>query len=632
MTHASSRPSRPSRLVACALLVPLLGLTACTGDDGLDQAVADLTAALEEHTLDGIAISGADAEEFADLVEPLEAQTVTVEAGEIEREDGSATVPLAWTWQVDEREWTYDTTAMLTQDEEAWTLEWDPALVADGLEEGERIEVTREHPDRAEIHGADGDVLVAERPVQRYGLDKSWIDESQVADSARQIADAVQVDADAFVERAEAMGPAAFVEAIVLRPDDAEARVADGYADIAGANVVDDTMQLAPTREFAREILGTVGEATAEIIEESDGTIRAGDEVGLFGLQSTYDAALRGTPATAIEAVACAPGVECEDPERRELTSWEAEEADPLELTLDPELQNSAEQILADETASASAIVVIQPSTGAVRAAANGPGNEGFNAATAGQYAPGSTFKVVTALALLRAGASPDDAVTCAEQVTVDGYSFQNYPDYPADAVGDITLRDAIANSCNTALIAERERIDGEALADAAASLGLTADADLGFPAFLGQVPEPEGETEFAADLIGQGRVLASPLAMATVAASVTAGDAVVPHLVAGVEADVEPETPLSTEEAETLRGLMRAVVTDGSAAFLADVEPAVGAKTGTAEYGEPDENGDLSTHAWMIATQGDLAYAVFVEDGESGAGAAGSLLEVILG
>src|SRR5690606_36392791 len=134
-------------------------------------------------------------------------------------------------------------------------------------------------------------------------------------------------------------------------------------------------------------------------------------------------------------------------------------------------------------------------------------------------------------------------------------------------------------------LIDNRDLLGDGDLAQAAAALGLAADHDLGYPAYLGQVPEPEGETEHAASLIGQGRVLASPLAIATVAASVQAGRTVVPHLGADTTATPEPAVPLTETEAEQLRDLMRAVVTEGSGSFLADVPgQEVLAKTGTAE------------------------------------------------
>ena len=114
--------------------------------------------------------------------------------------------------------------------------------------------------------------------------------------------------------------------------------------------------------------------------------------------------------------------------------------------------------------------------------------------------------------------------------------------------------------------------------------------------------------------------MLASPLAMATVAASVAAGRAVLPVLLP--ERPVEqqqPAEPLTAVEAGQLRALMRAVVTQGSGPFLSGLPGEVGAKTGTAEYGQPTADGSLATHTWMIATQGDLAVAVFVETGQSG-------------
>lgn len=621
------------RIAALALVPAILALTACTADDGLDAAVADLEAALESHSLDGVEVTGAPGTPFADLVAPLEGYALDVTAGEAVREGDRAEVPLTFAWDLAGEEWSYEVPAALVSgDDGAWALEWSPELVAEGLTEGEALEVTREFPERAEIRGAGGETIVTDRPVTRYGLDKSWIEPDQVADSAARIAEATGVDPEEFADRAEQMGDLAFVEAVVLRPEDAEGRVAADFAEIPGANAVETTMLLAPTRAFARDLIGSVGEATAEVIEASEGALVAGDQAGLSGLQATHDAQLRGEPAVtvaAFDAADCDEDGSCAEADRRVVAETAGANGEPLETTLDVDLQTRADEILA-ETGGSAAIVAIEPSTGAIRAAASSLDASVPNLATAGQFPPGSTFKVVTSLALLRAGMSPDDTVACTDALAVDGFEFHNFPDYPAGAKGEISLRDAVANSCNTALIAERDRIDDGALAEAASSLGLGAEADLGFPAFLGDVPPAESETERAANMIGQGRVLASPLAMATVAASVAAGETVAPTLFEQTEA--APEVPLSADEAETLRSLMRSVVTDGSASFLDGIEPAVGAKTGTAEFGEPDEHGDLATHAWMIATKGDLAVAAFVENGGSGSDAAGSIIASLLG
>lgn len=628
---------RLGTVLVCALV--LLAACSSTDEEGPETAAAALAAALSTHTLDGVPLADPAATAgFAELVEPLAAYDVDVSVGEVSRDDEGATAELHWAWSVEGGQWDYDTTAGLVEGEEGWTVDWQPSALAPGLTGDERLEVSRRTAERAEVLGAGGQVIVTDRPVGRYGLDKTLIDAEDVGEQAELVAEALGVDPQSFRERAEAMGPRAFVEAIVLRTEDVDGSVSPDFAEIPGARVVEDTSPLAPSRVFAREVLGRVGPATAEVVEASEGRVRPGDEVGLSGLQARYDDQLRGTPTVEISAVTpgdCAGEDVCDD-ERRSLVELPGEPPQPLRLTLDPEVQTRAEGILhaeGDADAPASAIVVVRPSTGEVLAAANGPGNEGLNAATAGQYAPGSTFKVVTSLALLRAGLTPDDVLSCPETITVDGRSFKNYDDYPASALGDVSFRTAIAHSCNTALIGSRDLLDEDDLAQAAAALGLGGDEDLGFPAYLGQVPAPEGETEEAAALIGQGRVLASPLAMATVAASVQAGHTVVPHLVVDRTASAAPSQPLTEEEAEQLRDLMRAVVTDGSAPFLADVpgEP-VAAKTGTAEYGTPDDDGAHETHAWMIGVQGDLAVAVFVETGVSGAQTAGPVLEEFLG
>ena len=73
----------------------------------------------------------------------------------------------------------------------------------------------------------------------------------------------------------------------------------------------------------------------------------------------------------------------------------------------------------------------------------------------------------------------------------VDGKSFKNYDDYPASGLGEITFEDALANSCNTAFISQRDQLEPESLEQAAASLGLGVDHDLGFPAYFGEVGSP---------------------------------------------------------------------------------------------------------------------------------------------
>ena len=616
------------RILLVATFVAASTLSACTSDTESAVDAADrLAAALTEGALEApLFEEGAPQEEYDGIVAELGEVAPSVEIAEVTEGsdgDGSAEALLDWSWDLAGTAWEYESTARLTETESGWRADWAPALVEPSLEQGETLGLTTLSPERGEILGASGKPIVTDRPVVRHGIDKTKVAAAKAPGSARRVATLLGVSPAPFVKAVRNAGDEAFVEAIVLRPEDART-VDPAYAAIPGAVALADTMPLAPTRDFAAAILGRVGPVTAELVEESDGRLVAGDVAGLSGLQLRYDEQLTGTKGLEVAAVA-------EDGTRRSLHRVEPTDGKPLRTTFDVQLQTKAERVLAAVPDVPSALVAIRPSTGAIVAAANGPGSDGLNIATYGQYAPGSTFKIASTLALLRSGLAPEDSVTCPPSVVVDGKRFENYDDYPPEHLGAITLRQAVAYSCNTAFIGARDRVEGPTLTEAAESLGLGTDYDLGFPAYFGQVPAPESETGAAAALIGQGQVLASPMAMAGVAASVRSGRTVVPHLLPDQAPEADPAMPLTSAEAAALREVMRAVVTEGSGAFLSGLPGEVGAKTGTAEHGEAAADGSLPTHAWMVAFQDDVAVAVFVETGESGSRTAGPLLEAFL-
>ena len=559
---------------------------------------------------------------------------------------GSARATLAHTWTLPgaDETWSYETLLELAKTDGEWAGVWKPAVVAPDLAEGETLRTTRKQPERAQVLGAGGVPIVEPRDVVRIGIDKTKATPAEAVSSARVLAQAVGVDVDTFVASVQKAGPRAFVEAITARVGSSEEQAAR-EVDAPGTFLVSAKIPLAPTSTFARPILGVVGDATAEIVEKSEGRIVAGDRVGIGGVQSAYDTQLSGTPGYSVVTSGGA--------ESRTLFSTEPEAGSPVRLTLDIATQTAAEKVL-EKVAPASAVVAVRPSTGHVLAAASGPGSKGVSTATQGRYAPGSTFKTVSTLALLRSGVTPSTTVQCPPTTTVDGRTFKNVDGFPASALGSVPFASAFANSCNTAFIGLGEKLEPADLPTAAAGLGLTADSALGLPAFLGSVPEPRPGTDEAASMIGQSKVLASPLGMATVAASIAAGKPVTPVLVeageaggaggaggggeggaspsassAATTAPQAPAEPVTAAEAEQLRSLMRGVVESGSGRFLADVPGApVLAKSGTAEFGEA---GALKEHAWMIGIQGDLAVAVLVAEGEGGATTAGPLLEAFL-
>lgn len=622
-----------------SIAAAVLAATALVGCDAAekvsgpdpDEAADALAAALASGSFADVPFTGEQTPEqvttdYAAVVEGLASSSGSlkpaVTAGGVTEDGNQATATLAWAWPVAGDEWSYTTDVVLTKADDEWQTTWDRSLVEPSLGAATVLDATPIQGARGDILGNRGTALVADRDVVRFGIDRAKVSKARAGDSARELARLVDIDPGPYAKRVEASGDKAFVEAITLRKEEVSASLSQSYFRIKGAVGIPDQLPLPPSREFAAPILGTVGEVTAEMVKEDPDRYQAGDRAGLSGLQARYDEQLQGVDGAVVNAVAS-------DGKERELYRVEPQPGQPLQLTMDLERQTDAEAAL-EGVGPASALVAVRPSDGAILAAANGAGTDGYNLATYGQAAPGSTFKTVSSLALLRAGLKPSTVVPCTSRIVVDGKPFENYDDYPSGALGDIPLSTAVANSCNTAFISQAGKVSDGALAGAAASLGLGIDHDLGFPAYFGEVPPPKSETEAAADLIGQGGILASPMAMATVMASIQAGKTVVPQLVTSVDVSVPAEAePLTGGEASALKQMLRGVVTSGSGRGFLDVPgPPVIAKTGTAEF---ERNGKTLTHAWMVAAQGDLAVAVYVDLGASGSGTAGPILEEFL-
>lgn len=634
---------RPLALAAVALLMPGCAAKLSTPPvpkppDPAPQVQA-LVDGLQRSDLTGVPANQDAAGQLTEIVRGMDGVKPKVTVSELKTAGEVTTIGLDYSWPFAGHPWTYHSTATMTYRDGRWVLDWTPQLLHPQLGIDTRLVHTHTPATRGRITAKDSAVLAEVKPVLRIGIDKSRVDAARVEDSARRLAQALQINPDGYLTRVRGAGPAQFVEAITLRP---EASQPDGWRQIPGAIGVPANQTLATDKDLAPELIGTTGPATPEVAAGSGNTLFPGDETGISGLQKRDDPQLRGTPATKVSlvprvaatpapsatpgAAAGTPAASASPTPASPVTLFEAPAGNGADvaLSLDPAAQRKAEQVLSRASGSAS-LVAIQPSTGKILAAANAAGNGGNPDATFGRYAPGSTFKVVTALALLRTGMTPDSPVNCTQTVTVDGRTFKNYNDFPASKVGRLSLAEALAYSCNTALISEQQRITPQALREAAASLGLGADYDAGFSSFFGSVPDPANTVGKAESLIGQGTVEASPMAMAAVAASVQAGHTVIPTLVAGHPAP-QPSRPLTGDEASALQRIMRQVVTQGSANSLAGV--ADGAKTGTAEYGTATPP---RTHAWMIAYRGDLAIAVWVNDGESGSATAGPLIQAFL-
>ncbi len=638
-------------------------LVACDdGKGGAQSAAQQFAAAVSSLDVGSVAFDGKDSavakQQVQDVFKALDPDKPVVEAGDLSLSGKTATVPLNYTWTIGSGEWKYTTYAEFTKSGDKWLTVWNPASLVPELADNEILTKGTQSPQRADILGAGDAKLVTYRPVVKVGIDKPLLGSADATASATKLAELVGVDASAYAQQVSASGAQAFVPAITLR-EEGRTITDEQIAAVPGGRAIKESQPLAPSRTFARAVLGSVGEASAEQIAASAGALSAGDVTGIGGLQQQYDAQLRGTEAVVIRAQRAdltreQIGAAGTDP-RRVVFQTAAKPGTALKTTLDPNLQSLAESTLAG-VGPASAIVAIRPSTGAVLAAASGPGSNGYNTAMLGQYAPGSIFKMVDSLAMFRNGMTPDSKVECTPTLDVDGRTFKNSEGYPESSLGSVALRDAFAHSCNTAFIAARDKVTQAQLESAAVAMGVAVEApSLGAVAFLGSVPGEAAGTEHAASMIGQGKVLMSPLAAAMMAGAVAKGAPVSPQLVLNPDAGaqggtpgeptaeaaspsptVTPEAPgqasdkpITAAEAAALSDMMRAVVTSGHAGFLSSVPGApVGAKTGTAEFGKEDPP---KTHAWIVAVHGDLAVAVFVEDGGLGATTSGPLLKQFL-
>lgn len=530
---------------------------------------------------------------------------VTLTGVEPDPEDGAhATADLRVRWELPgERTWEYDTAAPMSRDDDGWTVTWSAAVAHPELQDGGVLRVRRTTPPRADILSADGAPLVTAREVIEVGIQPSRI--ADLAETTAAVREVLDLELDGLEDRIEAADPDHFVPVVTLREED-YAAVQDDIQPIPGTVFQRTEQQLAPSRGFAGATLGRAGPVTAEMIEADPDRFQVGDVAGLSGLQRTFDDQLAGRPGLEVEAVP----PEDSDAEVVSLFSAEVEDGTPVTVTLDEQVQLAADEALAGQDEFPTALVAIRVSDGHVLAVANGPASGGLDLALTGRYAPGSTFKVVTAGALLERGLDPDEVVSCPATTTVDGRAFRNAEDAE---LGDVPFRTVFAESCNTAFVDLAADLAAEDLRDAARDFGLGHEGRLGVDAFTGDVPPTEGGTDQAAAAIGQGRILASPFAMADVAASAARGAALPPSLVVDADEQGPDPEPLAPEVAAALPELMREVVTAGSGRAVADVpgDPVHG-KTGTAEFGSGDE---LGTHAWFIGWQGDVAFAVLVAE-----------------
>lgn len=427
-----------------------------------------------------------------------------------------------------------------------------------------------------------------------------------------------------------------------------------------GFEIVETSERVYPYGSLASHVIGYVG--------RDRGESQAGDESfsyfdpemrGRTGLEIYYDSFLRGVPGER-KILVDARGFAI-----REWTALESRPGLDLELSLDSDIQRVVEQELAGEKG---ACAVLNPQTGEVLALASAPSfdlndfvpflrHEVYrryahdpdkpllNRASGGLYAPGSTFKPVTALAGLMFGISADTTYDCDGVYRLGSLSLRCASIW---GHGPLDMREAMMRSCNPYFCNLAMEVGTNALfvAARALGLGLRTGLDLGVdePSVL---PDADWKMKkyhqswYPGDLaqmgIGQGMLLVSPLQMACIAGAIGTGKLVRPHLKRDLSSEPQP-LPFTREQLAVVREGMAWVVNGhdgvrgGGWRAAEDLPVTVCGKTGTAEIGQGVTR---RKNAWFIAyapaENPSIALAIIVENGEAGGTTTAPKVNVIL-
>lgn len=381
-----------------------------------------------------------------------------------------------------------------------------------------------------------------------------------------------------------------------------------------------------PFGTAAGAMIGHIGVVRKKTLAEHPDH-EVGDLVGESGIEEAFEERLAGTPTTRL-VVLGRKGKRLEV-----LGSRRGSPARPLRTTLDLRVQQAAEAAYGSTTGGA---VVLDPATGDILAAVAsspfGPQNyvgvagiEPFNRALSGLYPPGSAQKVVTAAAALDSG-----KVKTTTQLTGPA-EYKGVRNFESGEFGTLSFASALHNSVNTAFAQVAERLGAPRITRYAELFGFNREPTMPLGAARSSFPMPEDEGDLLWGAIGQAQVVATPLQMATVAATIANdGKRMEPRI--ALLAPKGGQRVVTRKTARTMTRLMEGVVEGGTGVGAQIAGVRVAGKTGTAEV---DIGGERRNHAWFVsfAPAGDpkVAVAVVSEYGGVGGQVAAPLAGAIL-
>lgn len=462
-------------------------------------------------------------------------------------------------------------------------------------------------------------------------------------------------------------------------------RVQENSIDLPGVFIQVRPVRSYPYEDAAAHLFGYLGEITEHALRERGGeAYRAGDFIGKSGIERLLESQLRGIEGQRLLEV------DVKGKELRQLKVQEPQPGNKVYLTLRRDLQLAAEKAFGDQ---AGAAVALDVHSGEVLALTNSPAfspalfargitDEEWRdllekprhplqfKAISGQYPPGSTFKIVTALAALQSGAAtPEREVDCKGRIRVGNREFRCWK---RRGHGKTDMKKAIRESCDVWFYKVGIDLGIDRLSEMAFDLGLGRRTDFSLGSEKGGlIPTRswkrkrfddswyDGETVIAA--IGQGYVLTTPMQLAVMTAAVANGGTVYqPQVVSRVtdwggevlrsfEPRVLNEAELDPGALAAVRGGLEAVVHEPhGTGWRSRVEGVrVAGKTGTAQVvrrlsdeeeakrKEEDIPYRFRDHALFVAfapaQDPEIAVAVVVEHGLHGSSAAAPIAGAIL-
>jgi len=543
--------------------------------------------------------------------------------------------------------------------------------------ESNRIRPVKLRPPRGIIYDRYGRPLVEN--VLTFDISLVPEDAQDIESTIRKLSSIVKIDEASIRTALDDAAPVRTnYEPVKIReeaPWNEVALVESHQEDLPGTIIEPEHRRHYPYEGLASQQLGYIGKVTPAQRKQDQPDI--GLLTGQAGLEKVYDKYLRGTPGRRMIQVNAGG---------RKVKDLGIEEPRPgidLYLTIDLDAQKAAEEGLGDR---AGAVVAMDPNTGEILALAshpnydpnlfprgispkdwvrfsNDPAHPLYNRAIQSVYPPGSTFKIVVALAGLEYGViKPDDTVTCHGSLSSGRHSFRCWK---REGHGSISLHRAIVESCDVYFYTMGERIGWDRVAEYAKKLGFGSLTGIPLPDEKpGLIPTTDwkkkrtGEAWYGGDTfinsIGQGYVLASPIQECQLMSVVANGGHFYrPTLLkqtrnreTGAVKTFSPEikslTTINAAALDLVRQALAGVVAEPGGTGHAAQTPiaTVAGKSGTAQVIAQKVAGRklaeaARDHAWFIAyapvENPKIAVAVIVEHGVHGGSAAAPVAKRVI-